>query len=516
MYGYSRGKNQKQMKKTKSEILKKLLIVGIILCMQIPSLHPVLAEDAPATDPATVEPTAEEKPSVMSETEQKQEVFLINLRQQLQNARTDYFQVDKNIDIAKERLVEVNVIIDSLKAQIENMDYLIGNTQAKITNVSKQIAQKENNIEVILEDIQIKKIEIENQKILLKEYLELLYLQENSFYDSSSAQNVSVSKLLLADASVGDTFKEIQYFAILEQTGQNIFNNLEETEKEYKNKRTELLLTKQKLAKLDLQLEEEKTNLKLQQNAKKNLLEKTKGEEEIYRDLIAQSKREQMEILSEINLLKENLLFVEQKIKQDGANFNPDNYGDLINPSVRAIYDFEINGDFADGELLNWPVSPTRGISAYFRDSSYQTAFGIPHNAIDIPVAQGTPVRAPASGVVYKVKDNGDESYAYIILAHKGGLLTVFGHMSEILVDDRDIVLPGEVIGLSGGIPGSKGAGYLTTGAHLHFEVLQNGKYIDPLLVLPLDVLGENNLPAYLKSDEEEDAVLGDTGDATE
>lgn len=473
---------------------KKLVITGVILILQSLSLSPAFAEEGlPTIDPL----------------EEKQELFLINLRQQLQNARTDYFQVDKNIDTAKERLVTVTEVIDSLKAQIENMDYLISNTQAKIRNVEKQVAQKENTMNVLLKDIQIKKIEMENQKILLKEYLQLLYLQENSFYDRSDDQNISVSKLLLADASVGDTFKEIQYFSILEQTGQNLFNRLEETERTYKNQRTSLIQTKQKLAKLNTQLEEEKTNLKLQQNAKKNLLEKTKGEEEIYRELIAQSKREQLEILAEINTLKQNLLFVEQKIREDGASFNPDNYGNLITPNVRAIYDFEMSGEFATGEKINWPVSPTRGISAYFRDGSYQSTFGIPHNAIDIPIPQGTPVRAPAAGVVYKVKDNGDESYAYIILAHKGGLLTVFGHMSETLVKERDIILAGEVIGLSGGIPGSKGAGYLTTGAHLHFEVLQNGKYIDPLLILPLDKLGENNLPDYLKPDDEEENILG-------
>ncbi len=84
--------------------------------------------------------------------------------------------------------------------------------------------------------------------------------------------------------------------------------------------------------------------------------------------------------------------------------------------------------------------------------------------------------------------------------------------MSETLVHERDIILPGEVIGLSGGIPGSTGAGYLTTGAHLHFEVIQSGKHIDPLLILPLDKLGENNIPAYLKSDDElVNEVLGDT-----
>lgn len=494
------------------EILKKLLIVGVILCLQSVSLNAALAEDAPAEESNQVN-TEENtgKIPVMDSTEKKQELFLIKLRKQLQNARTDYFNVDKNIDTAKEKLVVATDAITSLKTQIENMDYLINNAQAKINNVEKQIAQKENAIDVLLKDIQIKKIEIENQKILLKEYLKLLYLQQNNFYDDTQAQDISVSKLLLADSSVGETFQEIQYFSILEQTGQNIFDTLENTEKEYKDQRTEVIQTKQKLAKLNEQLDGEKTNLKLQQNAKQKLLERTKGEEEIYRDLIANSKREQLEIIDEINSLKENLLFVEQKIHEDGENFNPDNYGNLITPNVRAIYDFEINDDYINGETLNWPVSPTRGISAYFHDSAYLAAFGIPHNAIDIPTAQGTPVRAPASGVVYKVKDNGDNSYSYIMLAHKGGLMTLYGHVSKILVNERDVVLPGEVIALSGGTPGTKGSGYLTTGAHLHFEVIKDGKHIDPLLILPLDKLGENYIPAYLKTDDQlVDEVLGE------
>lgn len=187
------------------------------------------------------------------------------------------------------------------------------------------------------------------------------------------------------------------------------------------------------------------------------------------------------------------------KIQEEGENFNPDEYQNLISPNVRAVYDFEMLGEFASGEKLNWPVDPTRGISAYFQDASYLQAFGIPHRAIDIPVPQGSPVRAPAAGVVYKVKDNGDTSYAYVMIAHKGGLVTVFGHMYEVMVDERDIVLPGEVIGLSGGIPGTKGAGYLTTGAHLHFETIKNGKHVNPLYLLDLDKIAEEYIPEHLR-----------------
>lgn len=341
-------------------VLKKLCVFLIIFLLQLAPLNAALAEETKESDKP-------EKVPVMSENEHKKELFLIQLRKQLQNARNDYFQVGRSINTAKERLVEVTENIITLKDQLKNFEYLISNTQAKIHNVEKQIAQKENQIDVIREEIHIKKIELENQKILLKEYLKLLYLQENNFYDSSENQNVSISKLLLADASVGETFQEIQYFTILEQTGQNIFDRVEQVKEEYKDQRQELIITQQKLARLNTQLIEEKKNLKLQRNAKQKLLERTKGEEEIYRELIAQSKREQLELVAEINALKENLLFIEQKIQEEGEDFDPDNYANLISPNVRAIYDFEMSEEFLSGEKLNWPVKPSLGISAYFK-----------------------------------------------------------------------------------------------------------------------------------------------------
>jgi murein DD-endopeptidase MepM/ murein hydrolase activator NlpD len=501
--------------------MKKLIYVaGVILFTQFISLNSVLADESrnprleagrqkvEKTDQQTENEAGnnenEDKVPVMSEKEKKNEVFLLQIRQQLQNARNDYFQVSKNISDTKERLVGVSETITTLKEQIENLDYLISNTQAKIRNVEKQIAEKENMIEVLEEEIKIKEIELENQKLLLKDYLKLLYLQENSFYDRSDKQKISVTKLLLADSSIGDTFQEIQYFTILEQTGQNIFDRIDNLKKSLNNQQKNLKETKEKLSRLKKQLTEEKKNLQIHQNAKNKLLKRTQGEEKIYRELIAESKRQQLNLIAEINTLKQSLSFIEKKIVEEGDNFDPDNYSGVINKNVRAIYDFEMSGEFESGERLNWPVKPTRGISAYYLDPSYHSTFGIPHNAIDIPISQGTAVRSPAAGVVYKVHDNGDESYSYLILAHKGGLLTVYGHMSEILVKERDIVFPGEIVGLSGGIPGTKGAGYLTTGAHLHFEVIKSGKHIDPLKILPLEKLATQYIPDKYKTDDEE------------
>ena len=52
---------------------------------------------------------------------------------------------------------------------------------------------------------------------------------------------------------------------------------------------------------------------------------------------------------------------------------------------------------------------------------------------------------------------------------------------SKINVTLNQEVTKGEKIGLSGGQPGTIGAGQYTTGAHLHFEVLKNGEYVDPM-----------------------------------
>lgn len=132
---------------------------------------------------------------------------------------------------------------------------------------------------------------------------------------------------------------------------------------------------------------------------------------------------------------------------------------------------------------LAWPVSPGSGLSAVFHDAAYQERFGIPHEAIDIPVNQGSAIHAPADGIVEKVADNG-YGYSYLIIRH-AGFTTVYGHVSSFLVTEGQRVTSGEVIALSGGRPGSKGAGSLTTGPHLHFEVIVGGKHIDPMTVLP-------------------------------
>ncbi len=130
-----------------------------------------------------------------------------------------------------------------------------------------------------------------------------------------------------------------------------------------------------------------------------------------------------------------------------------------------------------------WPVIGP--ITAYFFDPTYAKVFGVPHRAIDIAVPQGTPVKAAASGVVYHVKLGGATGYTYVLLGHLNGYASLYGHLSSVSVKEGSIVNAGQIIGYSGGKPGTAGAGKMTTGSHLHFEIMRGSERVDPRTLLP-------------------------------
>jgi murein DD-endopeptidase MepM/ murein hydrolase activator NlpD len=95
------------------------------------------------------------------------------------------------------------------------------------------------------------------------------------------------------------------------------------------------------------------------------------------------------------------------------------------------------------------------------------------HTGLDIVGPAGTPVFAAASGVARAFP--GSVGYGnYVIVIHSDQYATLYGHLTAFTVHDGDEVKKGDVIGLEG----STG---FSTGPHLHFEIRQNGDYVDPL-----------------------------------
>ena len=99
------------------------------------------------------------------------------------------------------------------------------------------------------------------------------------------------------------------------------------------------------------------------------------------------------------------------------------------------------------------------------------------HYGIDIAVKEGEPIYASASGFVV-FSDWTYDFGNYIILYHGDDYFTVYGHNKENFIKVRDFVKRGDVIATSG----STG---IASGPHLHFEIWQDGKTINPLDLFP-------------------------------
>jgi murein DD-endopeptidase MepM/ murein hydrolase activator NlpD len=96
----------------------------------------------------------------------------------------------------------------------------------------------------------------------------------------------------------------------------------------------------------------------------------------------------------------------------------------------------------------------------------------IMHEGIDIVADYGTPVYSTGDGTVSYVGQRGGYGLA-VEIDHGFGYSTVYGHLSKTFVHEGQKVRRGQVIALSG----NSG---LSTGPHLHYEVIKNGVHVDP------------------------------------
>lgn len=98
------------------------------------------------------------------------------------------------------------------------------------------------------------------------------------------------------------------------------------------------------------------------------------------------------------------------------------------------------------------------------------------HQGLDISTPKGQPVYATADGQVSSASYSGDYGNL-LVITHDFGLTTRYGHLSGFNMKPGDTVHRGDVIGFVGSTGRS-------TGAHLHYEILVNGKLINPLQLL--------------------------------
>ncbi len=98
------------------------------------------------------------------------------------------------------------------------------------------------------------------------------------------------------------------------------------------------------------------------------------------------------------------------------------------------------------------------------------------HSGIDFNAQPGTPILSAGDGVVLKV-DHNDSYGNFVEVEHNGHIISKYAHASKVIVTPGQAVLRGQVLGEVGNTGRS-------TGPHLHFEVVRNQAFVDPMRVL--------------------------------
>ena len=385
-------------------------------------------------------------------------------------------QAGNQTSLINKEIKNLNSDIDGKKNQIKKMrnkqkefSEAIAQKQSEKASLNNQLAILDNrlakaelDIELVETDIGLVELETQKTDIAIESKNKEIKKEREDIANVlqllQKKDNVTTLEIMLVNSTLSDFLSQVKY---LEDINENVKdsllglkklkNQLEKEKRNLEEQNKDLDKSKEDLINKQKQLESE-------QDTKILVLSQVNQSERQYQRLLAEAKKEQEEAAAEIASLEKLVRAKIAKLEGRKLEFND--------------------------EGLIWPVA-RNVITAYFHDPDYPFRYIFEHPGVDIRAGQGTSLKAAASGYVARTKNGGKTGYSYIMIIHGDGLSTVYGHVSKMYVSEDEYVVQGQTIGLTGGLPGTPGAGRLTTGPHLHFEVRLNGIPVDPLSYLP-------------------------------
>ncbi len=319
----------------------------------------------------------------------------------------------------------------SLKNELKQMDANINQLNLSIQANKITLDKLNLQIQQMSSDIQDTSSAIEGTKTAIKQL----------FVELQQSDQENLLTMILKNESLSESVDQFQSLVTLNKALMDNIQNLE-------NYQVDLATQINDQKQIQVQKQVENVNLanrqiivQEQKSEKQQVLAQTQDQEQVYRDQLQKIVQQQLAISSEV-----------EKIEADLRK--------NINPSLLPIP--------RPGVLAAPVIGPmTQGYGyTKFAKNGYRGHF---HNGIDIGVPIGTPVQAPDDAIV--VATGNQDKYCYraaygkfIVLKHPDNLVTLYGHLSQIIVTKGESVKKGDIIGYSGR------TGY-ATGPHLHFTV---------------------------------------------
>lgn len=348
--------------------------------------------------------------------------------------------------------------LESIQSTLEAERARLAKIRVKERNQLYQVFRIQRQIHVVNRNLHVSKQRLQASDIKLKglqtelSSLEQDYQKQRQYYFSRvrsiyQQKNLGYVGYFFSERPKQDYANDQYYFQRLIHRDVEVLGEIAGGFKQIQQKKSQVSLEKRNISYLIGAIQ--KQNQYYQQQAFE--------QQKIYTDL----KKERQEYENRVALLEQQSQEIEQYLRQriSDANGNLKKYG--------------------TGRFI-WPI--VGRISSYYgmrRHPIFKTVKM--HRGIDVASGEGVPIAAADSGEVIYAGWWGSQHTGYgrvVIVAHGGGLTTVYAHQSRIRVKEGDTVEKGETVGYVGS------TGY-TTGPHLHFEVRRSGKTQNPLAFLP-------------------------------
>lgn len=358
--------------------------------------------------------------------------------------------------------------LDSIQQQVNQQNAAKADAETVIGSVSEQLRQIEEQLRQAtaeLGTIKEQRVAVENDITLnerqLAEAQKRLEGRESVFY--KRVRDIYINgRLSYLDVVIGS--KDFSDFANRLEVLKRIIDSDITLINEIKKERADIEAHKQKLeadrAKL---VELEKSAL-----AKQAEIEQKKAERNVVLQKAQNDRATAMQAIEELNASSAQVSAMLKERQAARASAAAAAAAAAQSSGGQGASDNWVQGT---GQL-GWPVSgEITSPYGYRVHPIWGTT--IYHSGIDIGVDEGTPVHAADGGVVVWSGWMGGYGYA-VVIDHGNGLSTLYGHNSELAVDEGQSVAKGQVISYAGSTGNS-------TGPHVHFEVRVNGDPVDPM-----------------------------------
>jgi murein DD-endopeptidase MepM/ murein hydrolase activator NlpD len=367
--------------------------------------------------------------------------------------------LNKEIEHRKNKIKELEDTIAEYKKSIEKKRTEASSLKNQMSLIESQIDELRVSIDLTKQKISKTQLEIDSLAISIKEKEEVISRQKSIIAKIIQGLHANDQKnfleIMLTNDNLAEFYNQAKYLEnVYSDLGYSV-RSIRLAKEDLEDRKREAEERKKTYDSLKKELENKTQDLNERFGSKQRLLTETKASEAKYQTMVGNLQQQYRAIEGEVRAYEEQV----RKKLSDQEKFN------------------NIN---SNSSVLSWPTAG-RYITAEFHDPDYPYRKIFEHSGLDIRAAQGTPIRATASGYVGRAKRCTSSScYGYVLLIHTGNISTLYGHLSSISVNEEQFVERGDLIGYSGGTPGTVGAGPFVTGPHLHFEVRANGIPVNP------------------------------------